>query len=123
MLLPPNLDFYRTPIPSTPQRHSPSIPASSAVSVAAQNAIGPQPQQQLSIYGSVTTTDIAENMKAILAGHNEGARVILTPEDITFVETGEEQDRVKHLGLFEIIIKIKGATHQIRRNIKVNAQE
>jgi ribosomal protein L9 len=123
MLLPPNIDFYRTPIVSPPQRHSPSIPASSAVSVAAQDAIGPQGQPKTSIYGSVTTADIAENLKAILAEDDRGARVVLTPEEITFVETTEETDRVKHLGIFEINIRVKGATDDIRRTIKVNAQE
>lgn len=126
MLLPLSIDFYRSPIVSTqpmPQRHSPSIPSTSAVSVAAQEAARPKASQMTSIYGSVTTTDIAENIRAVLAEDDVGARVVLTPEDITFVEEGEEKDRVKHLGVFEIDIRIKGATDNIRRTIKVNAQD
>lgn len=47
----------------------------------------------------------------------------MAPEDITFVGKGEEKYRVKHLGTFEIEIKVKGATDIIRRTITVNAQE
>lgn len=105
-----------------PQRHSPSIPSTSAVSVAAQEAARPK-ASKTSIYGSVTTADIAENIRAVLAEDDVGARVVLTSDDITFVEEGEEKDRVKHLGVFEIDIRIKGATDNIRRTIKVNAQD
>jgi ribosomal protein L9 len=125
-LLPKNIEFYRTPISSTspaPQRHSPSIPAASAMSAAAQEKARPQGPQKISIYGSVTTTDIAENLKAILAEDGEGSRVVLTSEDIVFVRQGEEKDRVKHLGTYEIDIKVKGATAASRRTITVKAQE
>jgi hypothetical protein len=125
MLLPANIDFYRTPI-ETPspalKRHSPSIPTSSALSAAALEGIETEAAQPTSIYGSVTTADIASNLKAILAEDNEGARVVLSAEDILFVEEGEEYDRVKHLGVFEIDIKVKGASDVIRRTIKVNAR-
>jgi hypothetical protein len=125
MIVPPNIDFYRTPIPSsnsTPQRHSPSIPATSAISVAAQEAILQAPLKT-NIYGSVTTADIAANLKAVLAEDDEGARVVLSSEDIAFVEEQDERDRVKHLGIFEIVIRVKGATDDIRRTIKVNATD
>jgi hypothetical protein len=131
-LLPPNIDFYRTPIPVTntpsPKRLSPSIAANSAVSVAATAAAaataarpGKKPEKT-SIYGSVSTSDIAANLKAILAEDGEGARVILSPEDISFVEETEDVDRVKHLGIFEVDIRPKGALDAIRRTIRVNSQ-
>lgn len=125
-VLPENINFYRSPIattPSTPQRHSPSVPAASAISAAAQEAARPQTPQKTSIYGSVSTTDIAENLKAMLAEDGKGSRVVLTPEDINFVSQGEEKDRIKHLGAFEIDIKVKGATVAVRRTITVKAQE
>jgi hypothetical protein len=125
MLIPPNIDFYRTPIStatSLPQRHSHPIPASSAISVAAQEAVPLAPGKK-NIYGYVTTADIAANLKAVLAENDEGARVIISPEDIIFVEDQEEKDRVKHLGVFEIVIRVKGATNDIRRTIKVNAAD
>lgn len=135
-LLPPSLDFYRTPI-ATPEvkveapkviKRSPSLPAAAALSAAAREGIeeeqpaGPS-KQVVNIYGSVSTSDIAANLKAILAEHEEGARVVLSPEDITFVEGMDEGDRVKQLGSFEIDIKVKGATEAVRRTINVQAQD
>ncbi|KAI9738910.1 MAG: hypothetical protein M1818_005223 [Claussenomyces sp. TS43310] len=126
MLLPANIDFFRTPIAATPppvQRHSPSIPASSRLSEAALEERPQHSPEKVDIYGSVTTADIASQLKAILAENPEGARVVLSPEEISFVEEGEEHDRVKHLGIFEIDIWVKGAPDAVRRTIKVNAQE
>lgn len=123
-LLPASMDFYRPAIATPPaQNLSPSIPASSRLSETALRSIGPQGPQKVSIYGSVTTADIAVNLKAMLAQDSEGARVVLSPEDISFVEEGEEHDRVKHLGTFGIDILLKGASVAIRRTITVNAQD
>jgi hypothetical protein len=71
----------------------------------------------------VSTGDIAANLKAVLAEDDEGARVVLSPEEITFVEEREDAHRVKHLGVFEIEIKLTGATDSVRRTIMVNAQD
>jgi hypothetical protein len=48
---------------------------------------------------------------------------VLTPEDVIFASEVEEKDRVKHLGIFDIDIKIKGAKDAVRRTIRVNALE
>lgn len=125
-LLPANLDFYRTPISlPTPKRVSPSIPTSSAISAAAAIAEANKPAgpERKGIYGSVSTSDIAANLKAILAEDEEGVRVVLSPENISFVEETEDKDRVKYLGVFEIDIQLDGATDAVRRTIKVNAQD
>ncbi|RFU33080.1 hypothetical protein B7463_g3240, partial [Scytalidium lignicola] len=124
--IPTNLEFYRKPIAvaqSPVLKHSPSIPASSALSEEALEAQGPAPvvQEKTGIYGSVSTADIAANLKAILAAHKEGSKVVLSPEDIVFVEKTDEKDRVKTLGIFEIYIRIKGAPDVIRRTIQVHA--
>jgi ribosomal protein L9 len=127
LLTPANLDFYRTPIATPappPQRISPSIPASSAISAAAQALQGTKEASttKAGIYGSVTTADIAANLKAILAEDESGSKISFSAEDIAFVEETEEKDRVKHLGVFEIDIQLKGAPDVIRRTIKVNPQ-
>lgn len=70
----------------------------------------------------MSTADIAANIKALLAEDKDGSRVVLLPEDISFVEVLEEKDRVKHLGIFEIDITLKGAADVVRRAIKVTAQ-
>jgi hypothetical protein len=71
----------------------------------------------------VSTGDIAANLKAVLAEDDEGARVVLSPEEISFVDETEEKNRVKHLGVFEIEIKLNGATESVRRTITVSAQD
>jgi hypothetical protein len=50
-------------------------------------------------------------------------RVVLSPENISFVEETSEKDRVKHLGIFEIAIRVDGAPDAIRRTIRVNARD
>ncbi|KAJ5047287.1 uncharacterized protein L3040_003120 [Drepanopeziza brunnea f. sp. 'multigermtubi'] len=124
-LLPANLDFYRTVITleAPAQRISPSIPSSSATSRAAANNSKLSTPGKENIYGSVSTSDIAANLKAVLAEDEEGVRIVLSPENISFVGETEEKDRVKHLGVFEIDIQLDGATESVRRTIKVNAQE
>ncbi|EKD15762.1 fructose-bisphosphate aldolase [Drepanopeziza brunnea f. sp. 'multigermtubi' MB_m1] len=123
-LLPANLDFYRTVITleAPAQRISPSIPSSSATSRAAANNSKLSTPGKENIYGSVSTSDIAANLKAVLAEDEEGVRIVLSPENISFVGETEEKDRVKHLGVFEIDIQLDGATESVRRTIKVNAQ-
>jgi hypothetical protein len=75
------------------------------------------------IYGSVSTNDIAVNLKAILAENERGAQVVLTASEISFVNETEDKDRVKNLGVYEIEITLGGATGSVRRAIKVNAQD
>jgi len=124
-LLPQNIDFYRTPITIAlpTKRVSPSIPVTSTISAAAAQGKEPEKTGKTSIYGSVSTSDIAANLKAILAEDEQGARVLLAPEDISFMEETDDKDRVKHLGVFKIDIRAKGASDAVRRTIKVNAQD
>lgn len=123
-LLPPNLEFYRTPVAAVrvEERISPSIPRSSTVSAAARVGKEEKASTSTNIIGSVSTNDIATNLKAILAEDKEGARVLLAVEDISFVKSTEEKDRVNHLGKFEFQIKLNGATKSVRRTIQVQAQ-
>ncbi len=124
-LLPQNIDFYRTPITvAVPtKRVSPSIPVTSNISAAAAQGMEPEKAGKTSIYGSVSTSDIAANLKALLAEDEQGARVLLAPEDVSYVEETNDKDRVKHLGVFEIDIRAKGASEAVRRTIRVNAQD
>ena len=81
----------------------------------------------VSIYGSVSTADIAESIKAILAETEDGARVVLSPEDITILNDesltpGAEADRIKALGDYDVDIRVKGG-EAVRRSIIVKAQQ
>lgn len=124
-LLPKNIDFHRTPIaaPAPPQRRSPSLPATSVLSEAAGGSQPKDAETKKVIYGSVSTSDIASSIKAILTEDNDGSRILLGPEDITFAVETEEKGRVKHLGTFEVDIRVKGAPNAVRRTITVKAQE
>ena len=82
------------------------------------------------IFGSVSTGDIAESIKAVLGQTKEGARVVIGAEDIsilkrdeeTYEEKGIEGDRLKALGDFQIEVRVKGGDPVVR-TISVKAQE
>ncbi|KAI9644769.1 Fructose-bisphosphate aldolase 1 [Ciborinia camelliae] len=124
-LIPPSIDFFETPIDVAPlpvKKISPSLASSSSVSAAALGNSTGKPGK-IPIYGSVSTADVAAKMKTILVQDSQGKRVLFGPEDIKFVQETEEKDRVKHLGIFEVDIQLKGAPRAVRRAIKINAQD
>ncbi|ESZ96448.1 hypothetical protein SBOR_3180 [Sclerotinia borealis F-4128] len=121
-LIPSCIEFYETPISIATlpvKKLSPSLASSSSVSAAAISIAKPE---KVSIYGSVSTTDIAVKMKTILAQDSEGKRIVFGPENIKFVQETDEQDRVKHLGTFEVDIQLKGFPDSVRKAIRINAQ-
>jgi hypothetical protein len=121
-VLPANLDFYRSPIDLGPAKKvSPSIAPRAVVSTADKTQASVP--GKTSIYGSVSTSDLAVHLKDILAENENGSRVVLNAEDISFVEETADADRVKHLGVFEIEIKVEGASDSVRRTIKINARD
>lgn len=110
--------------PEIPQKRlSPSIRYNSVISAAATEVDESEVPKKTTIYGAVSTADIAANLKAILAEDEAGTRVILSPEHISFVEETSDKDRVKQVGVFEIEIRLSGAPDSIRRTIRVNAKE
>ncbi|KAJ9668031.1 hypothetical protein H2201_001837 [Coniosporium apollinis] len=119
-LLPPTLEFYRTPItPDTP----PSTTASASPPLASTASAN--------IYGSVSTADIAHAIRAILGTNEEAARVVVTDGDIRFVSAsvgpglieGEAMYRVKQLGEYEVEISVKGTSEGLRRTVRVLPSE
>ena len=141
--LPPSLVFYRTPIAATepyfpfqePTGRSRRVAASSAAAeleAASQPLPKPPKPQVATIFGSVSTIDIAESMKAVLAGSTEGARVVFGAENITIVQDeddglghqdkGIEEDRLKTLGDFRVEVRVKGGEPVIR-TVSIKAEE
>lgn len=140
--IPSHLIFYRTPIvnpePETPAKEAPIRTRRAASSAAAELEAASEPlpkplkPQLTTIFGSVSTADIAESIKAVLAQTREGARVVLGPEDITiletrledegFEETGVEGNRLKALGDFQVEAQVKGG-EAVVRTVSVRAQE
>ncbi len=123
-LLPPNLDFYRSP-KTSPAQEAGSPTASQGSSPGAETKSTSQPAIT-GIYGSVSTADIASSIKALLAESEDGSRVVVTPEDITLGDglsrDEDGEDRLKQLGDFKIEISLKGASERLSRIVRVLPQ-
>ncbi|KAL9028076.1 MAG: hypothetical protein Q9196_003494 [Gyalolechia fulgens] len=131
-LVPREMVFYRVPIANPkpePEKPEPLGNSINAIGgqVPAQRAPKPMPLVTR-IFGSVSTTDMVDSIKAVLAEDEEGARVVLGPEDVHIVE-GEkseeldiEEDRLKTVGDYKIEIRLKGAD-PIPRTVSIRAQD
>lgn len=140
--LPPILIFYRTPISAPEPEASVQEPpsrlrrATSSAAAELEAASEPLPKppkpQLVTIFGSVSTADMAESIKAVLAETTEGRRVVVGAEDITIVQDadddfgqrdkGIEGDRLKALGDFQVELRVKGG-EAVVRTVSVKAQE
>ncbi|GAB7356437.1 hypothetical protein MBLNU459_g7208t1 [Dothideomycetes sp. NU459] len=96
----------------------PSAPAASATATTAT-----------AIYGSVSSGDVAVAMKAVLAENDEASKVVFGEDDVRFVNVvidGQkvaETDRIKHLGEFEVEVRIRGGSAPVKRTVRIIAQE
>lgn len=130
-LVPREMVFYRVPIAAPEPETTPPEPLGNSINaiggeVPIQRASGPKPLIT-KIFGSVTTTDMVDAIKAVLAEDEDGARVVLGADDIKVdedvnEEIGVEADRLKALGNYEVEILLKGVD-PIARTISVRAQE
>ncbi|KAI4270411.1 MAG: hypothetical protein L6R38_007128 [Xanthoria sp. 2 TBL-2021] len=129
--VPSDIIFYRVPIATPEPEPAPSEPVGNSI-----NAIGGEAPLRKAlelepsvtrIFGSVSTADIVESIKAVLWASEEGARVVLAPEDININEKesedlGIEADRLKALGEYTIEIRVKGVD-PLPRRVVIRAQE
>ena len=88
----------------------------------------------MSIFGSVSTSDIADNLRAVLAleaakegGIQDAARVVLTAADVRIVPSEQqiesiEGTRIKAIGDFDIEIVVRGA-ESVKRKVRIAAEE
>lgn len=88
---------------------------------------GARQASPVSIYGSVSTADIAEQVKAVLSETMGEERVVLGAEDITILNNGDEEvkegvDRLKMLGDFPVVIRVRNAD-AVRRTVRITARE
>ena len=130
--LPSHIIFYRSLI-TDPEPEKPEVPAprraASPAAAILDAASEPLKPSLATIYGSVSTADIIEAMKALLSQTEEGARVVLAAEDVKILvpegveaqDVGIEGDRVKALGEFQVEARIKGG-EAIVRTVSVRAQ-
>lgn len=129
--LPKVLQFYRIPIPNPERemshgesRRTQSWEPSSDSDLSADLVLR---LQGIPIFGSVSTADIAEQVKAVLRETKEGARVVLGADEIKILndegeEANQEADRLKMLGDFPVEIRVKGGD-VVRRTVRILAQE
>lgn len=124
-IIPPEMIFYRTPIAVQEQEAPPESPKL-LKTPDIKTLLRPSKPKLIKIYGSVSTVDISEIVKSILAQDQEGVRIVLGPEDVSIVEewedNGIEPGRIKALGTFAVDISVKGG-EVIRRTVIVKAQE
>ncbi len=134
--LPKEMVFYRNPITypepemsadqTLPQERRATSDAAAALAAASVPIPKVERPQLINIFGSVTTADMADAIKAILAEYEDGGRVVIGAEDISIVGavpgSGIEGDRLKALGHFMIDIRVKGG-EAVRRIVSVRAQE
>ena len=125
----PTTDTTPSPESATQQQRQHASPAAAALAA----AFTPKPppvnvsdsRRAEPIFGSVSTSDIADSIKALLAQDEEGARIVLSAEDVTILtgEGVEGGDRVKALGEFPIEVKVRGGRDSVRRIVSVTAVE
>ncbi|KAL9635062.1 MAG: hypothetical protein Q9164_003707 [Protoblastenia rupestris] len=134
--LPSQIIFYRVPINEPEPELSPSEIAAqqrrdaspaAAILAAASPSVNPRTPDVQKIFGSVTTADMAEVIKAMLETDDEGARVVIGAEDISILgedgaDSGIEGDRLKALGKFQVEVRVRGA-ESVLRTVSVRAQQ
>lgn len=75
----------------------------------------------------MSVVDIAEKVRIALGATDEGARVVIEPEDIKIMDSERrgaeaEGDRIKVLGDFAVEIRVKNGV-EVRRIVRISAQE
>jgi hypothetical protein len=118
-LLPETLTFYRKPlqtptptptpvasIPRSPLIASASSPSPAAAAESQEGGKSGAAQNTQGIFGSVSATDIVNEIKKVLMADVEASRIPLEPENIRFVGVEGETDRLKALGRWEVEISI-----------------
>lgn len=75
----------------------------------------------------MSVVDIAEKVRIALGATDEGARVVIEPEDIKILDNEgrgaeAEGDRIKALGDFAVEIRVKNAV-EVKRIARISAQE
>lgn len=124
IFVPARIDFHRTPIEGEAQNNPAPAPNNAVSGAASILAAAERPTSRpatTSIYGSVSTADVLASIRNDLARNDEAARIVLTEEDVKFtnLREGDETNRVKRLGEFEVDIRIKGAEEPLRKVVRV----
>lgn len=125
-LIPNTLTFYREPVPipiSQPKpalepKISPLIARHVPASTPETPSIG---EARRAIFGSVSSSDILNQIKALVSGHEDASRIVLGPSSVKIVGLAEDNDRIRHLGRWEIEIAVAraGGLDPVRKSVEI----
>ncbi|KAI1460429.1 hypothetical protein F4805DRAFT_417466 [Annulohypoxylon moriforme] len=133
--IPKTVTFARKTIQPTappPSAVEPTAPRSPSLSRHAQTSTSagvPEPKSaepaQISIFGSVSATDILAAIKEKLLESDpaKGGRVALEASGITITGLEAGEDRIKHLGTFDVLISVSPELDPIELKVNVVAEE
>jgi len=96
--IPETLTFFRKPIPVPPPPPEARISPLIASQASAAALVAEKQKIPISIYGSVSATDVVHKIKALLANESELATVNLEPHHVAFLGLDDGSDRLKTLG-------------------------
>ncbi|KAK8018849.1 hypothetical protein PG991_008039 [Apiospora marii] len=122
-IIPEVLTFARKPI-TTPESSEPAVPRSPALAAGAVTSTNTTdaPAAAPAIFGSVTAHDILEIALAGAQAVHPGAVLsgALQARDIVIVGLEDGEDRIKHLGRFEVEVRAGGdGVPPLRRIVEV----
>lgn len=141
IFVPHRMDFYRQPIVEEKveepepepepvkkeerRQRTASSAASDLLAARSQPALKrSQPKTTGGIYGSVSAHDILVAVRASIARNDEASRVILTEQDIAFLDAASrEEGKIKKVGDFTVELKVKGVEEGLKRTVRVIPQE
>jgi hypothetical protein len=77
------------------------------------------------IFGSVSTTDIAQHLKRRIEHNEEAATIALSGDNIRFIDLKKDADttKVKALGSYKVEISITGAPQPLSRFVEVVSED
>lgn len=121
--------------PAAPKARQNSVSSAAADLLAARSmpvkpsSVPTSTASTTAIYGSVSTADVANSIKAVLAENDEAAKIVFAEDDVRFVnvsldgQAAIETDKLKNLGEFEVEVRIKGVDTPVRKTVRVLPQE
>ncbi|KAF8531060.1 hypothetical protein BDD12DRAFT_45015 [Trichophaea hybrida] len=78
---------------------------------------------EVTIHGSISTNDICIAVKSIAAANgDEGSRIVITPDMISFLDPNIKGDKVKMLGEHKFEIRMKGSVKPVIRLVVIAQQ-
>ncbi|EGO52860.1 hypothetical protein NEUTE1DRAFT_91606 [Neurospora tetrasperma FGSC 2508] len=125
-LIPNTLTFHREPVPIPISKPKPALgPKISPLIARHVPASTPETpstgEARRAIFGSVSSSDILNQIKALVSGHEEASRIILEPSSVKIGGLAEDNDRIRHLGRWEIEIAVAraGGLDPVRKSVEI----